>query len=834
MRATDTTTTIPTPSAFFGVTPGEDRVLIRWADMLRYFRELDAASPRLHLEVIGQSTEGRDMIAFFVAHPEVIAELDQHAEHRQALLDNALLADPELADGMAAGDKTIVLVTSAIHATEVGSIQLCPELLHDLATRDDAEIDAMLANTITIIVPTLNPDGMDIVQDWYEQTLGTHAEGANPPALYHRYAGHDNNRDWVHLQLAESRTLVERIHRRWKPHMLIDLHQMQQTGPRFFLPPFIDPIEQHVHPDLVAGGNAIGAHIATRMIAAGLSGTATGVLFDAFSPTRAYTHYHGGVRILAEAASAKIATPITLTRDELVPARGFDPRIPGVHNPLPWTEGTWRLRDIMDYHREAVLGTIEHGARNRPDWLRRQWQILASTAHRTDARTFVIPPLPQQEDPAATRTLLQMMHDAEIRIDRLNRPAPDANGTTIPGGSFLVSTAQPFGTWPEAMLLPTVYPSPTPDARPYDTTTHSASVHMGVEITEAIPTDEWLTQPFEPSMVATFPLIEARRVGQGRWIAVDARGHAAIQLVAEILASGGRARRLAQAHFAEGRVFDPGTWILSDTNVATTIARADALALRTFTLPPFDEGLVEITQPRIGLHLADRGNATDAGWTRMVFERLSIPFTLLSDQDLLTRDLAEYDVILLPHLAASSLVDGNPAKDYPEAFAGKPGAAGFARLRAFVEDGGSLVAVGGAAQAVIGQFPLPIALPLQTLAEAEYFAPGAMVKGIVDPHHPLAWGLPHELPLLFSGRNAFQASDDVSGYTSIVTAAPDGTVVSGWMHGAEHLQGHDLVAQVTLGNGRITVIAGQPMFRAQTHVTFNLLVNALYAPGRLG
>ncbi|MGI8486775.1 MAG: M14 family zinc carboxypeptidase [Thermomicrobiales bacterium] len=819
---------IPDVSSSFAVVPGEDRVLVRWAEMLAYFRAIAAVSDRIHCESIGQSTEGREMVMLTIAHPDVIANLDQHRAMRSRLIEPNLLQDPSSTDGKLAGSHTVVLVTSAIHATEVGSVQLCPELIHHYATSDDAETLDMLENVILLIVPSLNPDGMDLVHDWYEQTLGTKSEGTIPPALYHRFAGHDNNRDWIHHQLVETSNVVSHLHHAWRPHIVLDLHQMMTDGPRYFVPPYIDPIEQHVPPVLVAGGNALGAHIATWMVVHNLAGTTNGVLFDAFSPSRAYSHYHGGVRILAEAASARIASPIDLAPPDFTPSRGFDPRVPGVHNPLPWQGGTWRLRDIMDYHRAAVVATVDHASRNRDEWIKRQWQAMADAVRKHTKQSYVIAPLQHQVDPAAARELIRIMTTGEVAIERLNHTVRDQTGASHVRESFLIRSDQPFGCWASALIPPTVYPEVAPDSRPYDTTTHSLSVHMGVEMAAVERDERWETSPLELASLDRIRSLDAQRKGQGRWLALDPRSHESIHVVNDALQSGFRVRRLVRSHFTDGRVLDPGTWVLSGATFDEVVDSAERLGVRTWSILPLNEGMLEQRQPQIGVHVPSRHNATDAGWTRLVLERHAIPHTILTDRDLRSSDLSSFDVILLSHLSASTYTQRSILIDYPDEFADVLGEAGFAHLRTFVEAGGRIAAIDGAAQACIGQFELPVEMPLNALNDTEFYAPGAMIRTEVDPHHPLGWGLSPMLPAMVKGKTAFRRLPDASDFAAPLRYGSEGIVVSGWLRGESHLAGLDAIVDVPLGAGHITLINLRPQFRGQTHVTFNVLFNALY------
>jgi hypothetical protein len=820
-----------TAEAFFGKTPGADRTLVDWLEMLSWFESLERRSPRLRMESIGQSTGGGEMVLLTMSTPETIATLGDARRVRAHLLDDQRLRDPAFDDGRLAGEKTVVLMTAGIHATEVGGVQLMPDLVANLALSDDPEIERILENVIVLIVPTLNPDGMDLVHRWYRDTLGTPAEGSAPPMLYHRYAGHDNNRDWYTHALIETRNTVIHVHNPWRPHIVLDLHQMRETAPRYVVPPYIDPVEPHVHPMTNALSTEVGAHVASALVRDGRRGACSGVMFDCYSPTRAYQHYHGGVRVLAEAASARIATPVTICIDEIKPQRGFDPNIPSVHDPVPWPGGTWRLRDIMDYHLTTVHAVLGHAATHREQWIRQQWGMLASEVRNCAPATFVIAPLRHQIDPPAARELLGILTAGDVRVHCVTQSAP-----SIPAGSFLVPSNQPFGSYARALLELTPYPVPArapgaSPAIPYDVTSHCLPVHMGVEVRRIEGSLSVESRPMLPEdLEKPFPPLVASDVTRGRWLAIDPRSHASVAVITRALENGANVYRLVRPHFDGGRVFPAGTWLVGDDNAFAAMADAHQRAIRTWFVQPIETGVASQRMPRIGLHLSWQPDGSDAGWMQLVLERLGIPFEIVRDADVQCHSLHAFDVVVVPHLPGKELLEGNSAKTYPAAYAGGFGPAGVTGIHAFLEQGGHVVAIDGSARCLVQALNLPVDLPLTGVKPAQFSCPGSVLRIVTDPTHPVTLGMDESLPAFFSNSIAFAPHRDAN-VTEPAHYAEHNLLLSGWMHGEKHLAGRSAIVDVEVGDGILTGIGFRPHFRAQLPTGYNLLVNALLRSG---
>ena len=332
-------TALPTPASILGYEPGADRKLPTWKQITDYFTALDKASPRVTTRILGKTTLGRPFLAVFIADSSTLANLDRYKQIQRKLMDPRLRKPGELQQLLLDG-KNVILITSSIHSTEVGGFTTPLVLADRLARGETADAKSVLANTIVILVPSQNPDGVDIVGDWYRSTLDTKSEGTEPPQLYHKYTGHDNNRDWYAFTQVETRYTVDSLYTPWDPQIVNDVHQQGGNAGRIFIPPYMDPVEPNIDPILTAGTNALGMAMGWRMTAEGKSGIATNASYDQWSPARQYSLYHRGVRILTETASARLATAVEYTFDQLGTGRGYDAKSATWNFPALWKGGT--------------------------------------------------------------------------------------------------------------------------------------------------------------------------------------------------------------------------------------------------------------------------------------------------------------------------------------------------------------------------------------------------------------------------------------------------------------------------------------------------------------
>jgi hypothetical protein len=349
-----------------------------------------------------------------------------------------------------------------------------------LASSDEPEIQNILRNTIILLVPSLNPDGVDIVKNWYDKTLGTPYEGTSPPELYQKYTGHDNNRDWYAFTQKETQLTVDKIHNVWHPQIVHDIHQQGEYGARLFLPPYMQPVEPNVPKQIVEGYTELGRSMIDEMRAAGFKGITWDSTYDAWTPSRAYSHYHGGVRILSETASCKLATPITVKFEQLGKREGYDASKASPNFPDVWRGGEWHLRDITNYMTTAAFSLLKHAAQNRTRWLQRFYEIGREAVRprkEGELFAFIVPPSENSD------YLLNILRRGGVEI--ITPKNLSVRGTKYPADTAVIPMDQPYGTFAKALLEKQRYPdlrdSSGHPIAPYDVTAHTLSLLMNVE-----------------------------------------------------------------------------------------------------------------------------------------------------------------------------------------------------------------------------------------------------------------------------------------------------------------------------------------------------------------
>ena len=467
---------VPTPRDHFGFDIGEDRSLANWDQLTNYYQDLASASPRVSYESLGETVSGNPFVMLTITSPENHARIDELREIQMKLADPRTISGEAELERLLDMGKAVVMITHGIHATEVGGSQSAARLAYHMASSNDEKVQEILDNVIFLQIPSLNPDGLQWVANWYNEHVGTEFEAAPMPWLYQFYVGHDNNRDWYAFTQNETIMTVA-AQNSWHPQIVHDIHQMGATGARIFFPPYIEPWEPNIDPALTTAVNQLGAYMAAEVTSQGKPGVVINAQYDAFTPARAYMHYHGSARILSETASARLATPVTISPSQLGPGRGFDASKRSWNFPDPWEGGEWGLPDITEYQFSGAMALLTNAAKNRRYWLENFHGVTDRAVEKWDEwpDAWIIPG--GQENQTGVKYALRSLVLADVEVHESEGPFT-IDGMTFPSGSYVVPMNQPWAGFANSMFEIQHYPDLReypggPPLRPYDVTAHT-------------------------------------------------------------------------------------------------------------------------------------------------------------------------------------------------------------------------------------------------------------------------------------------------------------------------------------------------------------------------
>ena len=839
------------PESAFGFKPGTDRKLIDYSQLIEYLESAAQASPRVVIEEIGRSTLDRPMKMVFISSEE---NLDRLAELRE--INRRLALDPSIPgderETLIEGARVFVMATLSMHSTEVGPAQTLPLLTYELATTDDPEILGWLDDVVVMAVATLNPDGMDMIVNHYRESVGTAYEGGSMPGLYHHFVGHDNNRDFVALTQSESQAVSRVFSTEWYPQVLLDKHQMGPTGPRYFVPRYHDPIAENIDGGLWTWSDVFGSAMAREIGASGLTGVASNWTFDEYWPGATTTsHWKGVISLLTEAASARLAAPVFVEASERrVRGKGLSEYKKSVNMPTPWPGGWWRLGDIVDYELASWRGALKTASMLSREILSFRNDLCRAEVERGRTEPpyyYVIPAA--QHDPSERDHLVDLLVEHGVEVAQLS-DAVKVGGDGFAAGDLVVSMAQAYRPFIKEVMEDQRYPVRhyTPGGeviRPYDITSWSLPLHLGVTAVELDIRSEALEAAFEPFEAA--PAV-GPQLDSAWGVALDPRDNASYRVVFSAFETGVRVFRAPEGLTAGETQLPPGAFILEKPRgaVLEMIPQTRALALET--RPEIE--LIEVAKPRVAL-IETWYHDMDAGWTRYLLESYGLAYTLLRPGDVSKADLGEdFDVVIFPDADKNVLTKGKyessgpyRVNDYRPEFSKGLGDEGGKDLEAFIEGGGIVVAWGRSTELFFdsvtfgeGDDAMEIELPVRDdaaqLSKKGLYAPGSLLAVELTTDHPVTWGMPTEFGVFSRGRPVLG-----TGLPMLITdrrvlgAFPDEDILlSGYAEKAELLADRPAMVWVRAGHGQLVLFGFQPQFRASIPGTYKLVFNALMLP----
>ena len=868
---------ITSPLEAFGHEIGADYHLVNYTQLEAWLKTVASQSDRMKLVEIGRSSEGRTQYLAIVSTPQNLAKLDRYQQIARRLAKAEGVSEAE-ARTLAAEGKAVVWIDGGLHSTETVPPQALIAAIHEWLTAGDEEALRVLDDTIILFAP-LNPDGMELVSNWYMRHEDPLKREFNSiPVLYQKYVGHDNNRDYYLSAMAETTNVNRQFFREWFPQIIYNHHQTAPAGSVVFMPPFRDPFNYNYDPLVMSTLSEVGAAMHSRLIEEGKPGSTmrSGAGYSTWNNgmERSITYFHNAVGLLTEITGHPTPSQISLIPQQQLPRNDL---------PMPVAPQAWHFSQSIDYSLSINRAVLNYASRNKDRLLFNIWRMgqnaidkgntdtwritpsridaLNAVAEQASPRRGVDPALydqvlrdPAQRDPRgyiipADQTdlptavaFLNSLIKTGVDVDRATRPFTVA-GKTYPAGSFVVKTAQAYRPHVLDMFEPQDHPHDLqypggPPALPYDATGYTLALQMGVQFDRILDGFEAPTERVADVMAPPPGRIEG--TGGAGWL-ID---HAPINgfILSNRLLAAGLPVFWQEAESRAGRTrLAPGAlWVPASDQARGILAQAVAELGLTAHAVARAPGGEQIALKPVRIGLVDRyGGSMASGWTRWLLEQFEYPFQVIYPQRLDAGDLTrDFDVLvfasdMIPENLAASAQRPQPSPDdipadYHAMLGHITAETTLPQIDAFVRGGGSVVTIGSAHRlaAALGA-PLDNVLVQpdgKALPGTEFFIPGAVVQAEVDPAQPLAFGTASPLNVFFNRNGAFRTD----GAASIVSYPDQVKVASGWSIGQDRLAGTQAVLDLPHGEGRLIVLGPDVVNRAQARASTRLLFNALF------
>jgi len=841
---------ITTPEAYLGYKPGDDFHLATYVQLVGYFEQIAKETDRIQVFDMGPTSMGKRMKYAIISSEDNMAQLEKYQDISRKLSLARDLSEQE-AQVLARKGKVIVWIDSGIHASETSPPMHQFQLAYDLITGTDDQTRFMRDNVILLLVQA-NPDGMTLVAEWYMQNVGTSYEVSRLPFLYHKYAGHDNNRDSFMANLLETQNMNRVVGREWYPELLYSQHETAPFPARIWMPPNPEPVNPNVHPIVTRWKNLVGSAMGQGFEGAGQPGALSRTAFDLWYPGYAdgpSVETHNIPSILTETANFRYATPHFYRLSDF-PEPYRDLTL-GTFYPSPWQGGWWRFRDAIEYNLTASKSVLDAAAKYRYEFLYYKFKMGKDVIERFSKE----PPYgwifsADQSDPGTCRLMLNRFIDYGIEVYVADESFTH-EGLSHPKGTYIIPTSQAFGTYVKNILEIQEYP----DLRkyghlwqglaravrwdgaplaPYDGVGWTLHTQMGIDAHQMrTPLDEIAWTPLSEDIQSPGAIS-----GSGSQYLLSSTENASVVAVSRILKAGGKvARALSEATVA-GKRFKKGAYVVE----AGSVSKSNMAKIAEETGANLQGGKVSaqlraLSSPRVAIYKSWVASM-DAGWISLIFDRYEIPFHSLTDAEIRAGDLkARFNVIILPDQNVSSIVDGHRKGTMPPAYVGGITKRGVDNLREFVEKGGILVCNKSSAELAIREFHLPIKNILEDVKSDTFNCPGSLIKVVYKDDHPLTFGLEQKGVGYFSRGLAFELIPDTENETqdeknkkliqNIAYYPDESLLLSGWILGEELIRGKSAILEVEHEDGRIILFGFNFHNRAQSYANFKLLFNAV-------
>lgn len=813
---------ITTPQEQFGHQLGDDYFLANYRQLQEYWAILANESDRMILETIGESEEGRPQLMAIITSPENHARLDHYREISRSLA-RAEGISAEQARVLAAEGKAVVWIDGGLHASEILGAQQLMELVYRMVSRNDMETMRILDDVILLAVQC-NPDGQDLVADWYMRNPDPEQRRTGGlPILYHKYAGHDNNRDSFMSNLIETENMNQILYRVWNPQIVYNHHQTGPAGTIMFAPPFRDPPNHNLDPLILTSIEQVGLAMHGRFVQEGKGGTTmrSGAGFSVWwnGGQRTTPYYHNMIGILTETNGNPTPMQIPYLPNRQISSNDL---------PLPVEPGIWHFRQAVEYSMTANMAILDYASRNRdhllfniwrmgmnsiergnrdnwtvlPKWIdaaneqrgggrdRAAWEAGLHDPALKDARGYIIP-ADQYDFPTATKFVNVLMKNG-IDVHRATREFT-VNGQQYPADSYVVKADQSFRPHILDMFEPQNHPNDfaypgAPPTAPYDNAGWTLAFQMGIRFDRIL---DGFDGPFEKiDWLAKVPPGEVYGSHSSAAFLMSSKVNDATIAINRLLAAGHDVYWLTapveiaamtdESPYAEGAFY-----ISSGSDVRSMIEElAEELGLDIASLSePASGRALKLRPVRIGLW--DRyGGSMSSGWVRFVLEEFEFDYRLVFPQELDAGNLNDsFDVLIFPDGSIPGMTSrgrsgygsrrpGSGASEIPEEYRDRTGSVTvditIPQIREFLEKGGTVITEGSATN--LGyHLGLPIGNHLVTMNEQgeeqplrsqQYYVPGSILDVKLEHVSPVTYGLGERIDVLFSRSPVFRLGAD--------------------------------------------------------------------------
>jgi len=835
---------IPKPEEILGFKIGDDYHLATYDQAIDYLRKVASVSDRIRLFSIGPTSCGLDMIYAVISSAENMAELDRYKDiARRLSLVKGL--SPAEAEKLAAEGKPVVWIDGGLHSSECAPAQHNIQLAYNLVSASDEKTLRILKDVILILV-FANPDGMNMLADWYHPNIGTPYEVSSMPWLYHKYAGHDNNRDALVANLIETRNMARLANKEWFPVIIYNHHQTAPFPARIWTPPNSEPTNPNVHPLVVRWQNLIGSAMSYAFDAEGKEGAISRITFDTWYPgyMTQVQDSHNIISILTETALYRYATPYFYTVRDF--PREYSELTMSAFYPSPWRGGWWRLRDAVDYCLTASMSVLDVASRYKKELLHNKYMMGSDVIERFKREppyAWII--APQQVDPGAVDNLLDSLNMLGIEIHRAEEDFT-ADGVSYPRGTYIIPMAQPFALFVKNVFEEQKYPDlrKYPDLwqgivspikfegspfEAYDMMGWTLPYQFGVKITSAGSPLEVKTSRVEKAVFA-----EGEITGRGGagWL-LDPSMNASAAAVNRVLKNGGKAARTTKNFDLRGKTYPAGTFIVSGLQAGAIDKIVRELRIKATAVAETPNiQTMPVLKPRLAVYQSWVPSEAE-GWLRLTLERYEFEYKTLHDAEIRAGSLRQsFDVIILPdHYSADLLVNGHEKGTMPPQYVGGLGKAGIDNLRSFAQAGGTLIFLNKTSDLALESFAAPARNVIKKAKPEEFSCSGSIFRLEFDVSHPVAYGMPESAPAVFASGCVFDIhpSFEPGKAARSIAKFPSGNLLmSGWVNGEKLLYQKSAVMEASLGQGRLILFGISPIFRGMSVGTFKLLFNSIF------